>query len=161
MITNEDSDIWQKVTESVKPLRKKSLSVPKTPTIIKKKITPIETRGESPVIRAITSSPLPQKRVKKLKNQKIPIEGRLDLHGYTLRDGHEVLISFMTQAKTRNWRCVEIITGRGDPVRGTGQLKRLVPLWLEGMSGIPILHIEPNPVSRGGSYLVLLRRSKD
>lgn len=157
---NDDTEVWKKVTETVKPLRKKANSVPLITAPPKKKPVIIK-RDVQPVIRTAPPSPLPQKRVKKLKNQKIPIEGRLDLHGYTLRDGHEVLIAFMTQAKTRNWRCVEIITGRGDPIRGTGQLKRLVPLWLETLPGISILHVEPNPLSRGGSYLVMLRRNKD
>ncbi|MDB5478057.1 MAG: Smr family protein, partial [Alphaproteobacteria bacterium] len=58
-------------------------------------------------------------------------------------------------------RCVEIVTGRGSPERGTGQLKRMLPLWLQDGGIRPfILHIDENPASRGGSYLVLLRRAR-
>ena len=162
-MTHDDNELWQKVIETVKPLRKTATQLPAKKSAAKKKaVVPRAPIQQKPAERMIKQpQPLPQKQVKKLRQQKISIEGRIDLHGYYVSDAHDVLTAFMRQAHMRGWRCVEIITGRGNPERGTGQLKRLVPLWLEGMGGISILHVEPNPVSRGGSYLVLLRRRKD
>lgn len=164
-MTDDEKDVWQQVAQTVKPLRKKSAIIAPN-KITKAAVTkPVSLRADitPPRIGAETlypASPLPSKRVRQLKRQQIPIEGRLDLHGYTVRDAHEVLNAYMAQAQARGWRCVEIITGRGDPLRGTGQLRRFVPLWLDMISGVSILHTEPNPASRGGSLLVLLRRNK-
>lgn len=160
-MTDDDTDLWKQVAETVKPLRKTATRLVAKKPSAKKKINTAHTHDDAvPKQRTVTQSqPLPQKQVRKLRQQKIAIEGRIDMHGYYVRDAQEVFMAFMQQAKMRGWRCVEIITGRGSPERGTGQLKRLVPIWLESMSGI--LHVESNPISRGGSYLVMLRRHKE
>jgi DNA-nicking Smr family endonuclease len=88
-------------------------------------------------------------------------DAKLDLHGMTLAAAHRAVIAFVQQAHRDELRCIEIITGRGDPEHGTGALKREVPLWLE----LPPLNhfisqVQMPAVSRGGSYRVMLRRSK-
>ncbi len=91
----------------------------------------------------------------------IKVEARLDLHGYTLAAAHRAVLRFVEQAHHRQFRCIEIITGRGDPARGTGALRREVPLWLE----VPplrnfVLSLSWPVTGRGGVLRVMLRRSK-
>ena len=109
--------------------------------------------------KPVTKSPLPAKQVRKLRSQKIPIEATLDLHGMTLERAHKAVHSFLARARKNHVRCVEIVTGKGNPERGTGQLKRNLPLWLEQEP--QILHTEEKPQSRGGSFLIMLRRVRE
>ena len=95
------------------------------------------------------------------RNSAVKVDAKLDLHGFTLAVAHRAVINFVQQAHRDDLRCIEIITGRGDPERGTGALKREVPLWLEVP---PLSHfisqVQMPVASRGGAYRVMLRRSK-
>lgn len=159
-MTDNDNEIWDHVVKTVKPLKKrntvKTTVKPRLP-IIKERTTPFAIAATKK-----TPSPPPLRTVKQLKRQKIPIQAQLDLHGFTIAQAHKKLIAFITQSVQRDLRCVEIITGRGNPEKGTGQLRRHVPIWLnedQNMSS-HIVHCTDNPASRGGSLLVLLRRNK-
>jgi DNA-nicking Smr family endonuclease len=154
----DDEDVWDDITKSIKPL--KSRNVKKT-TPVKKKIRVTEIK-KTPVVPDKTPSPPPTRTIRQLKQQKITVQRKLDLHGMTIAAAHPRLIRFIQDAYAEKLRCVEIITGRGNPEKGTGQLKRHAPVWLREDRTIAgfIVHIEENPASRGGSYLVLLRRDK-
>lgn len=158
---DDDDALWAELIRSVKPLpRAKEVVMPEPPR--RKAVT--RPRDDNPLIpvKQVTPSPLPQRQIKKLKTQRIAIEAQLDLHGYTVQRAHEAVNRFIHNAIRHEMRCLEIITGRGDLERGTGQLKRMVPEWLRDPAiGPMILHAELNPVSRGGSLLVLLRRSRN
>lgn len=156
-----DEILWQELMRSVKPLQKDKETVTPTPPRIKD-VLPKYAREELPEMRRVTPSPLPQKQVKKLRTQRIAIEARLDLHGYRMEAAQNAVLQFIRDAMRQQIRCLEIITGRGDAERGTGLLRHKVPEWLREPSVQPmILHVEPNPASRGGALLVLLRRNKN
>lgn len=156
-----DEAAWQEFMRSVKPLAKKKDVITATPPRIRN-VLPQNDRDDLPAMRRVTPSPLPQKQVKKLRTQRIAIEAHLDLHGYRVEAAHQAVQSFIRQALHNQMRCLEIITGKGNADRGTGLLRQLVPEWLnEPQIRTMILHIEPNPASRGGSLLILLRRHKN
>jgi DNA-nicking Smr family endonuclease len=149
----KDVEIWEEVKRTVKPLKGHK------PVLFRKK-TPVKPVAAK-ALPSLSSAPksvvqLPAKQIKKLRTEKIPVEGTLDLHGMTAVRAHAALKNFLSRARRNGWRCVEIITGRGNPEKGTGVLKRELPLWLE--SEVGILHVESHPKSRGGSFLVMLRR---
>lgn len=156
-----DEALWREFMRSVKPLDDaRNVMVPTPPKV--KKFLPDRADDALPAMRSVTPSPLPQKQVKKLRTQRIAIEATLDLHGYRVEAAHKAVEQFMHQALRQQIRCLEIITGRGDAERGTGQLRALLPQWLkEAGFRHAILHIEPNPATRGGSFLILLRRNKN
>lgn len=167
-MNNEDDDdlaVWLEMIRSVKPLTRGSNVA--TPENKPRKFT-LKNIGrardmlrEFPLEkRAVTPSPLPQRQVKKMRSQQIPVEARLDLHGVYVEQARIRVTQFIHQAVLQEIRHLEIITGRGNPDEGTGQLRRLVPLWLKDSPfNTLILHVEPNPTTRGGSLLVLLRRN--
>lgn len=155
-----DEALWQEFMRSVKPLRRSKEVIKPTPPSIKT-VLPKNIREDLPVMRDVTPSPLPQRQVKKLRTQRIAIEARIDLHGYRLDAAHQAVEQFIHNAMRSQMRCLEIITGKGNPDKGTGQLRLMVPQWLQESALQPmILHVEPNPASRGGSLLILLRRHK-
>lgn len=156
----EDDDIWQEEAKTIKPLKKIKPVMTSTPVVKKPVIREraFQEPKTEPGKRA--SGSIPQKRIKQLKQQKIPIEATLDLHGMTMIRAHDAVQRFILSAWKNEYRCIEVITGIGK-LEGTGQLKRFFPLWIQEPSlNQYILHLEINPVSRGGSYLVLLRRNK-
>jgi DNA-nicking Smr family endonuclease len=161
-MTNDD-DIWHQEIKTVKPLKNKKPIVMPTIKVKKPVVKPYD--QVPPVLEKMAqrpmASPLPQQRLKQLRQQKIPVEASIDLHGYTIEKAHITLQNFFYRAVRNQLKCIEIITGRGDPIRGTGQLRRLVPIWLnEPLIRQAIVHIEENQHTRGGSLLVLLRRNK-
>lgn len=116
---------------------------------------------------------LDRRSQERLRRGRLPIEGRLDLHGHTQADAHRALGVFIRQAYRRGLRCVLIITGKGGervdeddsimPNRSKGVLRRQVPLWLEGELGRMVLAVETARRQHGGdgAYYVLLRRRRD
>ena len=66
----------------------------------------------------------------KLARGKLPIEGRVDLHGMTQSEAHALLLSFLQRAHASGVRYVLVITGKGFSSGGDGVLKRQVPAWL-------------------------------
>jgi DNA-nicking Smr family endonuclease len=158
----DDHDIWEDVVKTVKPLKGKSKKVLLAKPITKKKIVSAPPKVDGVPVKKQAPIPAPPRTARKLKQEKIPVEAKLDLHGMTLAKAHKAIASFIASAKQKNMRCVEIITGRGNPERGTGQLRRHVPLWLHEEPALAslILHVEESHYARGGSFLVMLRRHK-
>lgn len=66
----------------------------------------------------------------KLAKGRLPIEGRVDLHGMTQAQAHSLLLSFLRRAHAGGVRYVLIITGKGSSSGGEGVLRRVVPGWL-------------------------------
>jgi DNA-nicking Smr family endonuclease len=66
----------------------------------------------------------------KLSKGRLPIEGRVDLHGMTQEEAYSLLHSFLHRAHAGGIRYVLIITGKGSSSGGDGVLRRSVPAWL-------------------------------
>lgn len=79
---------------------------------------------------------------KKLKQNKVKIDGKIDLHGMTSAEAHEKLYHYIERAQKNGKRVILVVTGKGgikknysdykyDSFQSTrGVLKREVPLWL-------------------------------
>jgi DNA-nicking Smr family endonuclease len=73
----------------------------------------------------IIDAPTRQKIVK----GRLPIEGKVDLHGMTQSEAHSLLLSFLHRAYADGRRHVLVVTGKGSTSQGDGVLKRAVPSW--------------------------------
>lgn len=108
----------------------------------------------------------------RLRRGKMPIEGRLDLHGYYQEEAHRRLTNFILDAQARGKRCLLVITGKGgdksaipwNGEREEGVLKQRVPQWLS----VPplreaVLKTSPAQPHHGGSgaMYVYLRRARE
>ena len=88
----------------------------------------------------------------------VPIDQRLDLHGYTVARAELKLLRFIEDASFAGCRCVLVITGKG-----AGVLKGHVPGWLKRppLSGLVLALAEARPADGGsGALYVLLRRRR-
>jgi DNA-nicking Smr family endonuclease len=181
-LSDEEATLWQGVIRSISPLRRSSKRKPAAEPAEAEQ-PPAKARSasahKSAGRPALVAPPLPPKPPtppplaplgRKLK-QRIArgthaIDGRLDLHGYTQAEAHDVLLRFLVSRQGRGARLVLVITGKGarggDPFAERGVLKRVVPLWL----GLPefrslIVGFETASIGHGGegALYVTLRRS--
>lgn len=97
---------------------------------------------------------------KKLVNGQTRIDGKLDLHGYTIQEAFEEFCHFMQRAGQLNWRCVEIITGLGSGTYG-GMIRQEFPHWLQRKNiKEMILSVVHSHAGNHGAVRILLKRKK-
>lgn len=65
----------------------------------------------------------------KLARGRLPLEGKVDLHGLTQMEAHALLLSFLHRAYVDGRRHVLVVTGKGLSSGGDGVLRRAVPGW--------------------------------
>ncbi len=172
-----DKALWQKLTEGVKPLRKPdrlaALSAPAKPA-------PAERTRPAPRPQVSTAKTPPAPRAKprdlghgdrvdldrrsaeRLSRGRLPIEGRLDLHGLTQAAAAERLASFLDRAQGEGKRCVLVITGKGGSREGSGVLRGQVPRWLNQPPNrarvLAFDYARPQHGGEGALYVLLKRR---
>ena len=136
-LTDEDRILWSLVAKSAKPLKGKKPLEEETlrPPVDEKMpnaaaIVPPATAASAPPKRQHVTHVLDRPTLEKLSRGKLPIEGRVDLHGMTQSEAHSLLLSFLQRAHGNGVRYVLVITGKGFSSGGDGVLKRQVPAWL-------------------------------
>lgn len=67
--------------------------------------------------------------IRKISKGRLEIEARIDLHGMTQREAHDLLYGFLADAWHRGLRFVLVITGKGSSSGSAGILKQAVPQW--------------------------------
>lgn len=72
----------------------------------------------------------PPALVRELRRGRLPIDGRLDLHGLGAADAREKLLEFLRAQRTRGERCVLVIHGKGDHSVAGGVLRGEISAWL-------------------------------
>jgi len=154
-LTADDHAVWDGVTRSIKPLRRRVSAKP-SPTSEPKaaagkmaaKIAAKSAAKPRPTTIAQMVKPMPaarpvpapvsldRKTRQKLARGSQPIDARIDLHGLTQSEAHHTLVRFLRNAQDHGARFVLVITGKGGPRVDAfsgerGVLRRQVPLWLK------------------------------
>lgn len=114
----------------------------------------------SPEDRSYASKSGIQKQLfKKLKQGKLPIEARLDLHGCNIDQARIKLSEFIFDARLGKKRCVCIIHGKGmhNP-KGTAVLKSMVHHWLSQSPEILALATAQAKDGGAGALYVLIKQ---
>lgn len=109
----------------------------------------------------------------RFRKGQMQIEGRLDLHGLTLKEAEPAVREFVRQSHAANRRCLLVITGKGQGAArdddrawyesAKGQIRRSLRHWLDASDLKPlILSIAPAQRQHGGSgaFYILLRRRR-
>lgn len=139
-LSHEDRIIWARVARTVEALPGKQIPedewfavetmaslVPPLPA------KPVQVPKAGPGV-----TPQPKQKpqtiekpvIRKLAKGRLPIDGRIDLHGLTQSEAHNLLFGFLARAHERGLRHVLVITGKGASRGSDGALKRQVPIWL-------------------------------
>ncbi len=170
--TQKDRALWQHVTASVRPLRRKPVTpkaaIPKAP--VKPAKPPVKTPVVAPPpLRAPRNMPLPAIAPKpfdkgeeqKLRKGPADIDGRIDLHGMTQAEAYAALHRFIRNAVKTGRRTLLVINGKGRV--GGGVLRRQLPMWLEEgeLRGIVLAFTPARPKDGGeGAFYIKLRKDK-
>jgi len=182
-LKEEDRALWQHVTRDAKPLARREPpparpDAPEAPPAKAEPKTKQETRPARALPRPRPVAPIKRaepalehgraagvdrRRSDRLRRGRLPVEARLDLHGYTQDQAHAALDRFLGEAQARGLRCVLVITGKGTTTESGGVLRTQVPRWLnEPGNRARVLAFDYAQPKHGGlgAIYVLLRRKK-
>lgn len=138
-LSMEDRILWGKVARSAVPLAGRSAGEvePAVEDFAEMMDTsPIRRTSPVPPERPLSTAAQPQRQHGldaptrgKLAKGRLPIEGKVDLHGLTQSEAHTLLLSFLHRAQSDGRRHVLVVTGKGSSSGGDGVLRRAVPSW--------------------------------
>lgn len=113
---------------------------------------PVSTKSASRPINGI----IDDNTARKLSKGRLPIEGRIDLHGMTQQQAHYQLLYFLQHCQETGKRIVLVITGKGR--QNDGVLRTLVPSWFsEPLMGTFVSGFRESHISHGGSGALYVR----
>ena len=68
--------------------------------------------------------------VRSLRRGLLPIDARIDLHGFVAAEARETLLDFLRDKRLKGERCVLVIHGKGESIPGAGVLRGEIAAWL-------------------------------
>lgn len=183
---DQDADLWAYVTRDVDPIDREqppdlqeSYKTDKKQSLnkIEKKQDRPETKRTENVQpgRRETEYTIDRRTDQRLRRGQLPIEGRIDLHGFNREQARQALTQFLMEACQDGKRCVLVITGKGLrsglSERGSdsrliaepGILKQSLPEWLreDPLSSVVLaFHKARSKHGGDGAFYVLLRRKR-
>ena len=122
LLSFDDFEVAEPVPVDVAPVK----TIPPFPQMIIEVVAPGNIADPS---KTKIHYPLEKPVKRKLTRGRLPLEGRIDLHGMFQSEAHAVLLDFLVRAHERGLRHVLVITGKGRSMGSEGALKRAVPLW--------------------------------
>lgn len=171
-LSDEDRILWNRIANTAKPLKGKKVTLISGPEPVDIAAMEQIFAGKTAAAPAPAARQLVRERARvhsfdattrnKLSKGRLPIEGRVDLHGMTQSEAHALLLSFLHRAHTEGMRYVLIITGKGSSFGSDGVLRRAVPEWLATPSFRGLVSSHDSAARRhggGGAIYVRLRRS--
>jgi DNA-nicking Smr family endonuclease len=176
-----DAALWERVVKTAKPLGKRKPTATPEPAKPSPQRPVKDTRPPRQVPATAPAKPtrlprgeaLDRGTARKLERGRLPVEGRLDLHGMRQRDAHAALRRFLKTAQGKGFRHVLVITGKGaaadrrrsfyDEGDERGVLRQAVPHWLSqpDLAHVVISFSEaPRRLGGEGALYVRLRRPR-
>lgn len=131
MLAEEDKALWDAFSKTVTPLGKQSRFKILTTKIASKFLF--------------------------VRKPVVDIPFILDLHGFTLEEGHSIFVRFLNRHCELGSRRVVIITGKGR--EGKGALKAEFPFWLETPEiAVKISSVREKYAPEGGAFELRLKQ---
>ncbi|MBZ9697072.1 Smr/MutS family protein [Mesorhizobium sp. ESP6-5] len=166
-LSDDDRVLWNLVARTAKPLKgRAAVDIPDMAVDARPApAQPVQpaanaTAVAKPKIQHVTHR-LDEPTLDKLQKGRLPIEGRVDLHGMTQDEAYSLLFSFLHRAHAGGVRYVLVITGKGSSSGGDGILRRAVPAWLSTPAFRPLVsshdHAARNHGGSGALYIRLRR----
>jgi DNA-nicking Smr family endonuclease len=176
-LSEEDKALFRQVTHTVKPLKKSNVIAPpaKPRTALPQKHIREKIPATTPPRMHLSNfyteevdahaslsfcqHSIPGKRLRELKQGRIPWESRLDLHGLRQEDAELTLVRFILEKTALNQRCLLIIHGKGSHNGKAPVLKNLVNHWLRQIPQVLAFHSALPKAGGTGALYVLLKRN--
>ncbi|GAA2838763.1 DNA-nicking Smr family endonuclease [Aminobacter aminovorans] len=170
-LSDEERVLWNVIARTTAPLKgRRAVEIPEIPAAQQEK----PAAAPAPAVQAqVAAAPtLPKRQYvahtldvptrDKLSKGRLPIEGRVDLHGMTQDEAYSLLYAFLSRAHAGGLRYVLVITGKGNSKGGDGVLKRMVPAWLDTAPFRMLIssqdHAERHHGGSGALYIRIRRR---
>lgn len=178
-LTDDEADLWRRAVKDAAPLPGRQPAIKKPApkrAVPRQRLRPEDMpdfapQGPpidrySPLSRRPTGVPAADRTIDRatyvrLKKGRLPIEGRIDLHGMTAMAAQRNLTAFLRHGQAAGMKAVLVITGRGlDPEGlGRGVLKRETPHWLDALPDVVAGYSAADRKHGGaGALYVRLRR---
>lgn len=144
-LTEDDREIWDRIRQSVKPLRKRRAVKPTEQAEAAVEPETKRTKAAKPARPAVgiarapkqktppqpALAPLEEKTRRRLGRGLVEIDAKIDLHGMRQERAHDALVGFLRHAQAGGARIVLVVTGKGkEGGEGRGVLRYAVPNWL-------------------------------
>ncbi len=165
-LKEDDRVLWNLVARTAKPLKGRvAVDIPmavEAKPVPPQQVPAIGNPGVAfkPKTQHVSHA-LDEPTLDKLSKGRLPIEGRVDLHGLTQEAAYSLLFSFLHRAHAGGVRYVLVITGKGSSSGGDGVLRRTVPAWLSTPAFRPLVsshdHAARNHGGSGALYVRLRR----
>lgn len=167
-LSEDDRVLWNLVARTARPLKGRAVAID-VPDIAAEAKAATTQAARPPANAAAVAKPktqhvtqrLDDPTLDKLSKGRLPIEGRVDLHGMTQDEAYSLLFSFLHRAHAGGIRYVLVITGKGSSSGGDGVLRRAVPAWLSTPAFRPLVsshdHAARNHGGSGALYVRLRR----
>ncbi|RWP57601.1 Smr/MutS family protein [Mesorhizobium sp.] len=169
-LSEDDRVLWNLVARTAKPLKRKAaIDIPDIgPDIADDTKPPPRDQAMAPAAATKArlqhvSHALDEPTLEKLSKGRLPIEGRVDLHGLSQDEAYSLLFSFLRRAHAGGIRYVLVITGKGSSSGGDGILRRAVPAWLSTPAFRPLVSSHDHAARKhggSGALYVRLRRAR-
>ncbi|RWP11460.1 MAG: DNA mismatch repair protein MutS [Mesorhizobium sp.] len=169
-LSEDDRILWNLVARTAKPLKgKAAIDIPIIgPDIADDTKPPPRDQAMAPAAATKArpqhvSHALDEPTLEKLSKGRLPIEGRVDLHGLSQDEAYSLLFSFLRRAHAGGIRYVLVITGKGSSSGGDGILRRAVPAWLSTPAFRPLVSSHDHAARKhggSGALYVRLRRAR-
>lgn len=173
-LNDEDRILWNRMARTATPLSGRKLALISDPEPVDMGATEMFVADNSGLAAPPARSKLVEKprlhpfdapTRNKLSKGRLPIEGRVDLHGMTQSEAHALLFSFLHRAHAEGMRYVLVITGKGSSFGSDGVLRRAVPDWLSTPSFRSLVSSHDSAARHHGGagaiYIRLRRRGGD
>lgn len=168
----DELELFNQAMQDVKPHSHDKVSQYKKPAAIKKRPSPpyqeIEDTLSDDFIPECEeflefSRPGVQKSLlKQIRNGKLPVEDRLDLHGYTRDQARSTLLEFVHQAQQNNCRLICVVHGKGRHSEdGRPVLKAMVNKWLQNINIVLAFTTAKTSDGGTGAVYVLIKRFRE
>src|SRR5919108_4659737 len=181
-VTPDELELWRHVAQTVRPIKSKRRAAPakeepqSAPAAKSKTSKPAQVAAApakpsppppAPKPHALThglSHGIDRRQAERFRKGKLPIEGRIDLHGRSQQDAHDDLLAFLRRAHADGKRTVLVVTGKGMTTSKTGILRRGVPRWLNEPAFRSLVlafdYAEPQHGGEGALYVLVKRARK-
>jgi len=114
---------------------------------------------ECPDILSFSRSGLQHKILRNLRQGKYPIEHELDLHGLTVDQARQALITFFSECELAGLRNVIIVHGKGFGSKGKPVIKAMVNRWLQQTERVLAFHSALPKDGGNGAVYILLKKA--
>lgn len=160
----DPDDAWDVFSQSIKPTTPaksvaRSTPKPRTPVPTPNRLPESASHdGQDATHPSAHLTPVIQPRAQKGKTPQI--QAQLDLHGFTQELAFKRLCDVVHRSCANGVRFILVITGKGNPLTGTGIIQRELPRWCQ-MSALSAHIIScgfaPPALGGKGAYILHLR----